>query len=252
MPTPSQQPTTGSKLGVLPAIILGIGAFIGLIFLVAAFRGGIGNFIGCILMGVGAFAVFFILAMMLSDHLRGNQQLSAGGAMRVFLVPILLFIVGLVFVPRAQSNSDSVTTITSTVTTQVSTTVVTTTSRTHTPSSTTTKPSTTKTSTTSPSTTRPSTTKAFTSKTSTSATTSEPVETGQHGFLYQEPKTEAPEPAPAPAEVQPAQVRDPAPVYVHYRNCREARAAGAAPIYRDDPGYAAHLDRDGDGIACER
>lgn len=38
---------------------------------------------------------------------------------------------------------------------------------------------------------------------------------------------------------------------VSFRNCSEARAAGAAPIYRGQPGYAGHLDRDGDGIACE-
>ncbi|PZU67646.1 MAG: calcium-binding protein [Sphingobium sp.] len=36
-----------------------------------------------------------------------------------------------------------------------------------------------------------------------------------------------------------------------YRNCREARAAGAAPIYRGQPGYGAHMDGDDDGIACE-
>lgn len=36
-----------------------------------------------------------------------------------------------------------------------------------------------------------------------------------------------------------------------YANCSEARAAGAAPLYRGDPGYAAKLDRDGDGVACE-
>ena len=36
-----------------------------------------------------------------------------------------------------------------------------------------------------------------------------------------------------------------------YRNCSEARAAGAAPLYRGQPGYSARLDRDGDGIACE-
>lgn len=36
-----------------------------------------------------------------------------------------------------------------------------------------------------------------------------------------------------------------------YRNCREARAAGAAPLYRGEPGYGAHMDGDGDGIACE-
>jgi len=38
----------------------------------------------------------------------------------------------------------------------------------------------------------------------------------------------------------------------YYANCSEARAAGAAPIRRGQPGYGAHLDRDGDGVACER
>ncbi|WP_082431086.1 excalibur calcium-binding domain-containing protein [Novosphingobium sp. KN65.2] len=36
-----------------------------------------------------------------------------------------------------------------------------------------------------------------------------------------------------------------------YRNCTEARAAGAAPVYIGQPGYGPHLDRDGDGIGCE-
>lgn len=36
-----------------------------------------------------------------------------------------------------------------------------------------------------------------------------------------------------------------------FRNCTEARAAGAAPVRRGDPGYGPHLDRDGDGIGCE-
>lgn len=36
-----------------------------------------------------------------------------------------------------------------------------------------------------------------------------------------------------------------------YPNCSAARAAGAAPIRRGQPGYGPHLDRDGDGIACE-
>ena len=36
-----------------------------------------------------------------------------------------------------------------------------------------------------------------------------------------------------------------------FRNCAEARAAGAAPIDRGQAGYADHLDRDGDGVACE-
>lgn len=36
-----------------------------------------------------------------------------------------------------------------------------------------------------------------------------------------------------------------------WRNCSEARAAGAAPVRRGQPGYGPHLDRDGDGIGCE-
>ena len=36
-----------------------------------------------------------------------------------------------------------------------------------------------------------------------------------------------------------------------YRNCSEARAAGAAPLYRGQAGYSPRLDRDGDGVACE-
>ncbi|MEP7193719.1 MAG: DUF1524 domain-containing protein [Actinomycetota bacterium] len=54
-------------------------------------------------------------------------------------------------------------------------------------------------------------------------------------------------PAPAPAPVAPA----PPAGAVYYANCTAARAAGAAPIHRGEPGYASKLDRDGDGIACE-
>ena len=36
-----------------------------------------------------------------------------------------------------------------------------------------------------------------------------------------------------------------------YANCAAARADGAAPIQKGDPGYKDQLDRDGDGIACE-
>ncbi|WP_083777843.1 excalibur calcium-binding domain-containing protein [Segniliparus rotundus] len=36
-----------------------------------------------------------------------------------------------------------------------------------------------------------------------------------------------------------------------YQNCDEARADGAAPIQKGDPGYSSRLDRDGDGVACE-
>ncbi len=36
-----------------------------------------------------------------------------------------------------------------------------------------------------------------------------------------------------------------------FRNCTAARAAGAAPVKRGDPGYGSHLDRDNDGVGCE-
>ena len=38
---------------------------------------------------------------------------------------------------------------------------------------------------------------------------------------------------------------------VFYPNCSAARAAGRAPILAGQPGYGGHLDRDGDGRACE-
>ncbi|MFE7566748.1 excalibur calcium-binding domain-containing protein [Streptomyces sp. NPDC057539] len=37
----------------------------------------------------------------------------------------------------------------------------------------------------------------------------------------------------------------------YYANCTAVRAAGADPIYAGEPGYGRHLDRDGDGVACE-
>ncbi|WP_157111505.1 excalibur calcium-binding domain-containing protein [Nocardia beijingensis] len=46
-----------------------------------------------------------------------------------------------------------------------------------------------------------------------------------------------------------AQPDDTQPVY--YKNCAAVRAAGKAPLLRGEPGYAPHLDRDNDGIACE-
>jgi endonuclease YncB( thermonuclease family) len=37
-----------------------------------------------------------------------------------------------------------------------------------------------------------------------------------------------------------------------FRSCAEARAAARAPLRRGQPGYSPGLDRDGDGVACER
>lgn len=67
------------------------------------------------------------------------------------------------------------------------------------------------------------------------------------------PTTAAPITAP-PTTAEPVPVTAPPPATeagVYYQNCSAAKAAGAAPVYRGDPGYAAHLDRDDDGIGCE-
>ncbi|MBF1023646.1 MAG: excalibur calcium-binding domain-containing protein [Candidatus Nanogingivalaceae bacterium] len=49
--------------------------------------------------------------------------------------------------------------------------------------------------------------------------------------------------APAPSQ--------PAPAELNFRSCKEARAAGYSHMRRGEPGYSPHLDRDGDGIACD-
>jgi len=54
--------------------------------------------------------------------------------------------------------------------------------------------------------------------------------------------------APAPAAVPAA----PVPGTAYYANCAAAKAAGAAPLRRGQPGYSSALDRDGDGVACEK
>ncbi|MBY8823848.1 excalibur calcium-binding domain-containing protein [Sphingomonas colocasiae] len=49
----------------------------------------------------------------------------------------------------------------------------------------------------------------------------------------------------------PAMTRPASAGVAFYRACADARAAGAAPLYRGQPGYRDALDRDGDGVACE-
>ena len=49
----------------------------------------------------------------------------------------------------------------------------------------------------------------------------------------------------------PIYVAPPTQTSVYYRNCSAARAAGAAPVYKGDPGYGSHLDKDRDGVGCE-
>jgi hypothetical protein len=65
-------------------------------------------------------------------------------------------------------------------------------------------------------------------------------------------RTQTPPPPPPPPVIQPA-ADIPAPsANVYYANCADARGAGAAPLYRGDPGYRSGLDRDNDGVACEK
>ena len=45
---------------------------------------------------------------------------------------------------------------------------------------------------------------------------------------------------------------EPEPQKEFYANCDDAKAAGAAPMYKGDPGYRPELDRDKDGIACDQ
>jgi hypothetical protein len=61
----------------------------------------------------------------------------------------------------------------------------------------------------------------------------------------------APPPAPATVEPQPEPVDPAPPAATYYKNCDAARAAGAAPLHRGEPGYRPALDRDKDGVACE-
>jgi hypothetical protein len=68
----------------------------------------------------------------------------------------------------------------------------------------------------------------------------------------------APDMPPAPPEVvsepvveipvAPEPQREPEP---YYENCTAVRAAGAAPIYPDDPGWQDKFDGDNNGIGCE-
>jgi micrococcal nuclease len=57
-------------------------------------------------------------------------------------------------------------------------------------------------------------------------------------------------PVPTPA-VPTTEAMEDEPANVYYATCADAKRAGAAPLYRGEPGYRKALDRDGDGVACE-
>ncbi|MEH7435603.1 excalibur calcium-binding domain-containing protein [Bacillus thuringiensis] len=56
----------------------------------------------------------------------------------------------------------------------------------------------------------------------------------------------------AAANTAPQQQAAPKQEKVHFANCTDANNAGYYDITPDSPAYASHLDRDGDGVACER
>lgn len=87
----------------------------------------------------------------------------------------------------------------------------------------------------------PETTTTATPTTAAPATTAAPPPTTAQAVV-------ATSAAPAPAPAQPPTTAAPT---VYFKNCTEARDAGAAPVRRGDPGYGSHLDRDGDGVGCE-
>lgn len=60
-----------------------------------------------------------------------------------------------------------------------------------------------------------------------------------------------PQPQPVKPREEPPAARRATGVTGAYANCSAARAAGAAPVRRGEPGYGPHLDRDNDGIGCE-
>lgn len=54
-----------------------------------------------------------------------------------------------------------------------------------------------------------------------------------------------------PGAPTPSSPDEPSSGPAYLENCDAARAAGVEPVRRGDPGYGPHLDRDGDGSACE-
>lgn len=61
-----------------------------------------------------------------------------------------------------------------------------------------------------------------------------------------------PSPAPIKSTVPVVPPKTTKPASVYYGSCAAAKAAGAAPLHRGEPGYRSGLDRDGDGTACEK
>ena len=124
-----------------------------------------------------------------------------------------------------------------------------------TPSSSSTPSTTKKTTTSRPTTTsRTTTTTTSASPTTSTVVSEEQIVSDNHTDHYVRDPEPAPVIVPEP-EYPPAPAPEPetAPAQnVYYPNCKAAKAAGAAPLYQGEPGYRPGLDRDQDGVACER
>lgn len=79
-------------------------------------------------------------------------------------------------------------------------------------------------------------------------------EDGFHEGVVKAKESPSPTPVPTvtPKPVPKAETNNGSSSNVHYNNCTEAKAAGAYNIKRGQPGYSSKLDRDDDGVACEK
>ncbi|MFC7450650.1 excalibur calcium-binding domain-containing protein [Rhodococcus daqingensis] len=77
-----------------------------------------------------------------------------------------------------------------------------------------------------------------------------PVTAPAPAYVPSPPSERVPAPPTAITKPQPL-VEVPSPSG-KFSSCEDAIAAGAAPLYKGDPGYSPKLDRDKDGIACDK
>lgn len=125
-----------------------------------------------------------------------------------------------------------------------------------TPTSTSSRTTTTPTVTVTPSPSTTATSEPEPSETSTRTSTPAATPTTSRSTTPRPTRTSTPPPQPT-SEPEPEPTSEPEsepeqpPAEVFYDNCTEVKEAGAAPIYAGQPGFGSHLDRDGDGVACE-
>lgn len=244
----TQRPGNGSRIKVTLAwVSVGLGI---LIFITSPTYGGFAGFFAGILIGL-AIAIPGAWFLLHERRDRSNPSSALNRHWKIVTpVSVLLFVLGSILLSSTEESK------------QPENKPATTTSSSSTPAESSTRKSTTTTSTSSTARkTTKSSTKSSSTKTSTTGGShvpekyveepspilpSEPAEQQQH---IEPAPAETPAPAPAPA---PAEAPAPAPApSAFYPNCAAARAAGAAPLYRGNPGYSTKLDRDGDGVACE-